>query len=233
MGRREYSFSSELTIKILLILRHSLAPTKYISLLTGEPTKKISKYLSTLKRKGLVSYIEGFWTLTPNGERIAKNLENIFKPFYQDHLIKFLNNYLKSEVDKDRKTTKIQIYSNLFKDIHRNSNLFTKIHNSIHFNNIVERAMEFLGRELTDTERAVLEFLYSFSISRRRRYWWPSDSLGFFESLAEEVSRFVSSSISSIDVQEAVRALEAAGVLYITRDRRVGWKIRISKALFP
>lgn len=38
---------------------------------------------------------------------------------------------------------------------------------------VLSKAREFLSRELSDIERAIVEFLFSFSSNRGRKYWWP------------------------------------------------------------
>ena len=243
MPRRKNSFSSELTYIILLILRHSLTPTRYISLLTGEPSKKVSKYLSFLKKKGLVRYENGFWTLTPQGERIADKLDSIFK-FYSNIFYRAnLNNYLKNDISKNKKTTKIQIYSNLFKNIPINSNLFQKIEISSsqvssETTKIIDKILfhanrmskKYLGRSLDDVERAILEFLIEYYTDTGRNYWMPEDSQPLAEGLASVLSRIKGSSISSIDVASALKSLQSAGILFLTYDERKRVpKLRISK----
>ena len=74
MPRRKNSFSSDLTYIILLILHHSLVPTRYIAEVTGLSSKRISRTLNFLKKKGLVTYYDGFWSLTDKGKRIAEKL---------------------------------------------------------------------------------------------------------------------------------------------------------------
>jgi len=239
--RRRFSFSSELTYIILLILRHSLVPTRYISFLTGEPSKKISTYLSILKRKGLVRYENGFWTLTPQGERIADKLDSIFKLYSNIFYRANLNNYLKNNMNEDKKTKFIENNLNYSKKFLRNLNLskeimINELKNQLEttktLDQVLSKAKEFLGRELSDIERAIVEFLFSFSSSRGRKYWWPEDSLGLAESLASKLSQTLGISISSIDVSYALKELEAAGVVFITYDkRRRVPKVRISRAL--
>jgi len=237
MSRPKNSFSSDLTYTILLILRHSLVPTRYISFLTGEPSKKISTYLSILKRKGLVKYENGFWTLTSQGEKIADKLESLFK-FYPDILHREnLNNYLKNVNNENKETKFIKINLNYSKKFQRNLNLSkeTSKQSKITLDQLLEEAnrlaRKYLGRELDGVEKSIVEFLYEFYRDTGRKYWWPEDSLDLDIALAEALSR-KGISISSTDIVESLRALRAAGIVY-TYKRQGKIKLRINRALLP
>ena len=237
MPRPKFSYRSKLTNILLILLYDTLAPTWFLANITGEPSKKVSRYLTYLKKSGLVKYVNGFWTLTEKGKEHVENLNSIYKYFALFFNNNDLNNYFKNKRYDDNLTTKIlknttKISNNTTKTMI--IQLKDKLETTKTLDQILLKAKEFLGRELNNVEKAILEFLFSFSISRDRKYWWPEDGLNLPEALAFKLSKILGISISSIDIGKALRELEAAGIIFITYDeRRKVPKIRISKSLFP
>ena len=75
-----------------------------------------------------------------------------------------------------------------------------------------------------------------------RKYWWPPEPVPLDLALSEELERWMrgrprssssnSRGASPSEIRDALRELEARGVIYITFDRRRGvQKLRLSRAI--
>ncbi|MCE4625831.1 MAG: hypothetical protein F7C35_08245 [Desulfurococcales archaeon] len=200
-----------LTMLLLLILREAPAPTVFLAFHLGVDTRKLSTYLSRLRSRGLVDYDEyGIWYLTEEGRKfIASIYESSFK-------LKNIMNYIAE--------------TNMTTLIHRNA---TEMQHLSYTNaTLIHKAEQLLGRPLDDVEKAILEYLDDFTRKTQRKYWWPPEPVPLHLALQDELERRGISSIDSEEIERALRELEAAGVLYLTFDKRRGVaKVRISRAL--
>ena len=236
MPRPRNSFRSDLTYILLLILRNSLAPTKFISLVTGESSRKVSRYLTYLKRRGLVDYQDGFWLLTRKGEALV---DKLFKSYSNIYHLALLINQLKNNINEDKMTTKILKnttlnYKNTTETLIFSSRFSSKTTKTP--DEVLARAdrlaRKYLGRSLNNIEKMIIRFLAEYFIDTEKKYWLPEDSRSLAEGLAEAVSRFTGSSISSIDVSYALMALDSAGIIYMRKDSTIKKpKIRISRKI--
>ncbi len=204
-----------LSVLLLLILREAPAPAAFIAFHLGLDRPKVSMYLSRLKRLGLATYDSyGVWYLTEEGRRYiealitsSENLKNI-----KEHLLR-----VESATLIDSNATLMRSNATVIRT----------------YATLMRKAERLLGRPLDDVERAILEYLADFKSLAGREYWWPPEPVPLHLALAEELERRGISSISSSDVERALRELESAGVLFMTFDRSRGVaKVRISKGLF-
>ena len=216
MPRPPLSLRSRLSLLLLLLLREAPAPSHYIAYYLEESPRKISRYLSHLRRLGLVERDEyGIWYTTQKGRELVER--------YMESL-----NELTATVSRlsehIRVTTKIQGNTRKYEEIQGNTSLFSQ-------RTVLEKAEQLLGRRLTPLEEALINYLYDFAAKTGRKYWWPPEPAPLGHALLEELRRSSGSIDSSPgDVEAALRSLEARGVVYITYDRRRGVaKIRLSK----
>ena len=212
------SLRSQLSILLLLILRESPAPSHYIAYHLGEDPRKVSTYLSRLRRHGLVARDEyGLWYLTDMGRMYVSKLEETL-----------VNS--RAAVNKA-----LSALSNLLERQHKSAEIQQKSMQSRHLSaleTVKKRVEELLGREMTAIEEALIEYLYDFSRKTGRKYWWPPEPIPLDLALSEELRRSSGIDAGPSEVREALRELEARGVLYMTVDRRRQVaKVRISRQI--
>ena len=213
MPRPPLSLRSRLSLLLLLILREAPAPSHYLAYHLGEEPRKISRYLTHLRRLGLVERDEyGIWYVTEKGRELIER--------YMRSL-----DALSRIVEQVRLATKIRGNTRESKAIQGNPSLST-------LQTVFERAERLLGRPLTRLERLLIGYLLDFTERTGRKYWWPPEPVPLPLALAEELERVSGNRVSPADVEQALRELEARGVVFVAFDRRRGVaKVRLSRSL--
>ena len=232
-GRPRFSFRSPLTYILLILLRSRPLPTHIIAYTLQERGNYVASYLSYLKKRGLVwqdNY--SYWHISDLGlqllflyENTISNIKEIeetlekYRTFITAKIIKKNARIMQEKFVKMQEKAKFSNTSNI------TNYSFTE---RTSFEKFLEKVEKRMGRDLSETEHAIVKYLWDYSLVTGRKYWWPpSRHLDLATALAEELRI---SSISSIS--EALRLLESKGIIYITYDKRKGIpKIRIDRSL--
>jgi DNA-binding transcriptional ArsR family regulator len=218
LPRPKLSLRSQLSILLLLILRESPAPSHYIAYHLGEDPRKVSTYLSRLRRNGLVTRDKyGLWYLTDMGRKYVLRLED-----------SFINS-------KEAVRRALSAFSNLLERQHKSTEIQQKSTETLHLSTletIKKKVERLLGRKMNTIEASLVTYLYNFSRKTGRKYWWPPEPMPLDLALSEELRRSSGIDVGPGEVSRVLRELEARGIIYITHDRRRGVaKLRLSRAL--
>jgi len=184
----------------------------------------VSSYLSHLRKLGLVQRDGyGIWSLTEAGRKLIDSyeeaiysLEHALKSLGKSELAKFVSFLLETKKIRGNPRKSEEIQGN-----QRESGLLT----------VLRRAEQLLGRRISETERALIVYLYDFTQKSRRKYWWPPEPVPLSLALTEEL-RSSGIDASPSELSRVLRELEARGVIHLQHDRRRGVvKVRLSRAL--
>jgi len=236
MPRRKNSFSSNLTLSILLLLHDSQLTTYMLSKILSLPSNYVSSYLSILRKKKLISNDEeGYWCLTEKGLKIIEkiilidNLKQLIKQNYKQEITSqsLFNQKIKLKAKETQRKHKINTKEKPKK--YKTNTKEIIIINNINEYDVLAKIQERLGRKLTKVEEEIIHFIISYTSETGRKYWWPSTS---GVSLAEALWENMSNSISINEISQALRELEAKAIIYITFDKRRNVpKIRLDRSL--
>lgn len=236
-GRSKFTFSSRLTLVLLLLLRRRSLPTHMLTEYLGLESKYVSSYLCYLRKLGFVRRDGfGFWLITDLGLSYLENVEkalsgnnNCVRDLAKQLANFRINKKTKINKRKQKKTRKNKKKQKKTKEIQNSNRIIDFLNGKTSFEKFLEKVEKRMNRPLTEVEFRLISFLWRFQETTGRKYWWPPGRTDLASALAEEL-RISSSNIGGLE--EALRELESKGIIYITYDKRRGVaKIRIDRSL--
>ena len=180
----------------------------------------------------LLLHVEGPLSSVQLGRRLGLESSRIlpYLHYWRKYGLVYKNGYLWGLTDKGHRYV-LKYFSHLqsvYLDNRKNIKLHKLTSTNIKLHKLISSTI--LSTCKCDNCRVVVEFLVDFRLRTGRRYWWPPQG-DLATALWEEIS---SSSkwqgVTITDISNCLRELEAAGIIYITMDKRRGVpKIRINR----
>ncbi len=205
-------------IAVLLLARPMRAAE--IAQVLGYPVNYVTSYLSYWRVRGLFTYENGFWKLTPEGERFAKN---ILARESAERLAQYAA-LAKSIISSSNEPISSAVNGKVVLHAPKPSSSFQQFTVELTSKKnsepqearylCVEALLEAV--ELNDEEREVFEHMLNHYIK------WGS-TYTYIDSIEEALNA------DRAWLLRILRSLQSKGLLYIYNDRRLGTRIGLSK----